>query len=255
MRPRSRHHRPLAPAEPTPARRHRPGAWCSRRRELLMLTSIATLALMILLARLPLKSPLFGSDVLNRYMATVDAWSEPLPLITSQEIRRAAPKRLIDRFILDTDLPESDLDSRALEEIEIERPGVDAAVAARAPSAVASLTLPDLTSTSRYMQTAITPPLVDDPPRLHFGSMLIDYPLSALKKAVEGLVIVRFTVETDGRAYDIDIVSSLEPECDEAVVRALRDARFVPGKSKGRHVPALSQIAVRFKIEERAGPY
>lgn len=220
-----------------------------------MLTSIGTLAMMILIARLPFDSRLFGSGGLGRYVTASDASSEPLPLITAHEIRSEAPRRLIDRFLLDTALPESDLDPDALEEIEAERPGFEAVVAPRAPTATASLTLPDLTSTSRFMQTAIVPPLVDDPPRLHFGSMLIEYPLSALKKAVEGLVIVRFTVETDGRAYDIDVVSSLEPECDDAVVRALRAARFVPGKSKGRHVPALSQIAVHFKIEERAGPY
>jgi TonB family protein len=98
------------------------------------------------------------------------------------------------------------------------------------------------------MHTAISAPTVDDAPRLRIGTMLIEYPLAALKKAIQGLVIVRFTVETDGRAYGINVVSGLGPECDAAVVSALRDARFIPGSYDGRRVPALSQIAVHFKI-------
>ena len=117
------------------------------------------------------------------------------------------------------------------------------------------MTLHDLANTSRYMHTAITAPVVDDPPRLRIGSMLIEYPFSALKKAIEGLVIVRFIVETDGRAYGIDVVSGLEPACDAAVVNALRDARFIPGQFRGRNVPALSQMAIRFRIEEASSGY
>lgn len=220
-----------------------------------MLTSIASLALMLLLARLPFGGALFGSGGPNAYMTLLSYSSDPLPLITTHEIRRERPRRPVESIVRREVLPESDLLVDELEELELVRPGIDARVQHRLPAVAASLTLHDLTSTSEFMQTAITAPVVDSPPRLRIGSMLIDYPLSALRKAIEGLVIVRFTVETDGRAYGIDIVSGLEPACDAAVVDALRDARFFPGQFRGRNVPALSQLAVRFRIDERGGYY
>lgn len=235
---------------PSHRERRRPGSWCRNRRELLMLTSICTLTIMLLLAKLPLGHSFFGSNDFEAYLSVSHYPDDALSLITSHEIGPDRPQRPVERLLPNEILPESDLVPDDLMEIELDQPGVNAPVAHRLTAALASLTLHDLANTSRYMQTAITAPVVDDPPRLRIGSMLIEYPLSALKKAIEGLVIVRFTVETDGRAYGIDVVSGLEPACDAAVVSALRDARFVPGQFRGRNVPALSQMAIRFRIEE-----
>lgn len=80
--------------------------------------------------------------------------------------------------------------------------------------------------------------------------ILIGYPISALQKAIQGLVIVRFTVEPSGRASSIEIVKGLDPACDEEVVEAVERARFMPGKRKGRDVPAYSQMTVRFVLAE-----
>lgn len=215
-----------------------------------MLTCIGTLATLLILAKLPLGTSLFGSDKITAFMATSSYPDDPLPFITAHEIRRERPKRPTERLLPNEVLPESDLGPDELMEIDLDQPGIDAPVAHRPATTVASLALHDLVNTSRYMQTAISTPVVDDPPKLRIGSMLIEYPLSALKKAIEGLVIVRFMVERDGRAYDIAVVSGLEPACDAAVVSALRDARFIPGQSRGRDVPALSQMAIRFKIED-----
>ncbi len=233
----------------------RPGSWCQRRRELLMLTSIASLTLMLVLAKLPAGSTFFTSDERDAYLVPPSHLTESLPLITAQEILSKNLQRPVERFQPDEVLPESDLIPDELTEVDLARPGIEAPVAHRHPTTVASLKLHDLAKTARFMQTAIRAPVVDDPPKLRIGSLLIEYPMSALKKAVEGLVIVRFTVETDGRAYGINVVSGLEPACDAAVVDALRDARFVPGKFGGRNVPALSQLAVRFRIDDGSGFY
>lgn len=229
--------------------RRRPGSWCRARRELLMLTCIGTLGVMLFLAKLPFGGALFGSDDFSAYLSSPDYSDEELPLITAHEIRLNTPQRPVERFLPEEVLPVSDLVPDDLTDIDMDRPGINAPVALQRAAAVASMTLHDLANTSKYMQTAITAPVVEDAPRLRLGTMLIEYPMSALKKAIEGLVIVRFIVEPDGRAYGIDVVSGLEPECDAAVVSALRDARFIPGQSGGRNVPALSQMAVRFKIE------
>lgn len=220
-----------------------------------MLTCIGTLAVLLLIAKLPLGDSFFGSDNISAYVFSSNHLDEPLPLITAHEVRPEAPQRPVARFLPNEVLPESDLVPDELTEIDLDRPGFDAPIAHRPAATVASLSLHDLANTSKYMQTAIRAPVADDPPRLRLGSMLIEYPLSALMKAIEGIVIVRFIVEPDGRAYDIAVVSGLEPACDAAVVSALRDARFVPGQSRGRDVPSLSQLAVRFKIEGRSSGF
>ncbi len=220
-----------------------------------MVTCIGTLAVLLLLAKLPLKNSFFASGDFSAYLAMSVHFDESLPLITAHEVRPNAPRRPAEHILPAEVLPVDDLESGELTPIDADRPGINAPVAGRRADGVESLTLHDLANTSRYMYTAITAPLVDDPPRLRLGSMLIEYPLSALKKAIEGIVIVRFTVEPDGRAYGIDVVSGLEPACDAAVVDALRGARFVPGQLSGRDVPALSQIAVRFKIENRSSGF
>lgn len=84
--------------------------------------------------------------------------------------------------------------------------------------------------------------------------MFVRYPLSALKKAVEGLVIVRFVVETSGRASGIRVVKGLDPACDAEVVQAIENARFLPGKREGKEVPAFSQMTVRFVLEDSRRP-
>lgn len=234
---------------PSHRQRRRPGSWCRRRREMLMLTCIGTLTVMLLLVKMPLGDSFFGSDDFSVYTTSSIYPNESLPLITAHEIRSEAPQRPAFRFLPNEVLPESDLVPDELTEVDLDRPGFDAPIAHQRAAVVASLSLHDLANTSRYMQTGINTPVADDPPKLRIGSMLIEYPISALKKAIEGLVIVRFIVEPDGRAYGIDVVSGLEPACDAAVVSALRDARFIPGQSRGRDVPSLSQLAVRFRIE------
>lgn len=219
-----------------------------------MLTSIATLILFLLLANLPLKFPFSGSGGVYTYLPPRPT-SEPMTLITAHEVRSEVPGRPVERFLPNDVLPEDELKSDKLETAEITGRNAHGRIAHRRAAAVATLTLRDLVKTGGFLQTANTAPVVDTPPKLRIGSMLIEYPFSALKKAIEGLVIVRFTVEPDGRAYGIDVVRSLEPSCDAAVVQALRDARFVPGQSKGRSVPALAQMAIHFRIEERSGIY
>ena len=216
-----------------------------------MIGYVLALSFLLLLVKLPPDISLPGVSNMRALMAPHELTQEFLPLVTAHEIRsdasepeRAAPPKPVE------DVVDAEGESDAIPTAEAPRPTrLQSPIAHRRPEAVtSSIRLVDLAGTSRYMHTAISAPTVDDAPRLHLGSMLIEYPLAALKKAIQGLVIVRFTVETDGRAYGIDIVSGLEPECDAAVVSALREARFTPGSDGGRIVPALSQMAVHFKI-------
>lgn len=216
-----------------------------------MIGYVLSLSLLLLLVKLPPSMSFSGITGMHDFMAPRPSENDHLPMITAHELRSdAAPSQSIMPTEAVEDLPEA---GDGTEESSMaETPqliGVDTPVSTRRPEAVAtSVSLVSLAATTRYMHTAISAPTVDDAPRLRIGTMLIEYPLAALKKAIQGLVIVRFTVETDGRAYGINVVSGLGPECDAAVVSALKEARFVPGRYAGRRVPALSQIAVHFKI-------
>ncbi len=214
-----------------------------------MIGYVLSLTLLLIVAHLPIDRSILGSSTLNAYMAPPATMNESLPFVTEHEAASESSLQRSDPLVDPSPFPS---DGDADETIDAERPprpSVQSRLPSRRPEALASSTnLVSLSSTTRYMHTAISAPTVEDAPKLRIGTMLIDYPLSALKKAIQGLVIVRFVVETDGRAYGIDVVRGLEPACDAAVVSALREARFVPGRNAGRRVPAYSQIAVHFKI-------
>ena len=216
-----------------------------------MIGYVLSISLLLLLVKLPPSMSFSGMTGINDLMAPRPSEDDYLPTITAHELRSDAAR---SQSVIPTEAVEDVLKTGdgTEESAMAETPrliGVDTPVSTRRPEAIAtSVSLVSLAATTRYMHTAISAPTVDDAPRLRIGTMLIEYPLAALKKAIQGLVIVRFTVEMDGRAYGINVVSGLGPECDAAVVSALRDARFIPGSYDGRRVPALSQIAVHFKI-------
>lgn len=258
--PDSRHTAPEAVSGASrPLSRRRPGSWSASQPIHLLIGYVISLALLLTLTKLPIDRSLLESNILRTFIAPPDRSIEWLPVATRHESAAEFRKRT-SAIPLQTSATETQIletvPEQATANLEAEsspRAQLGSRVPSRRVEAVSSSTnLASLTATTRYMHTAISAPTVDDAPRLRIGTMLIDYPLSALKKAIQGLVIVRFIVETDGRAYDIDVVSGLEPECDEAVVSALRDARFIPGRAGGRTVPAVSQIAVHFKIVDGA---
>lgn len=64
-----------------------------------------------------------------------------------------------------------------------------------------------------------------------------EYPKKALKKCIEGNVVVRFVVTTEGTTTDIEVVSS-RPEgvFEKAAIAAVEKWRFEPRVLKGMPV-------------------
>ena len=77
----------------------------------------------------------------------------------------------------------------------------------------------------------------------------VRYPDSAAKVALEGDVVVRFIVDEEGRARDIEVMSGIGAGCDEEAVRAVREARFVPGMQDGRPVKVKMTLVIPFRGE------
>ena len=78
----------------------------------------------------------------------------------------------------------------------------------------------------------------------------VTYPDAALKQGVQGMIILRFVVERDGRVGEIQVRSSLSPECDREAIRVVKSMpRFIPAKLNGRPIRKWFTVPIRFIIQ------
>ncbi len=87
----------------------------------------------------------------------------------------------------------------------------------------------------------------DELPRVRY--MDLEYPRAAKPERIEGRVILSFLVETDGRAYDIEVLRPLHPACDAEAVRAIGEAIFKPGLRNEIKIPIRMYMILRFEFE------
>lgn len=76
----------------------------------------------------------------------------------------------------------------------------------------------------------------------------VDYPDMAKRAGVEGRVIVQFVVDEDGRVQDPRIVRGVGAGLDDEALRAIKQARFVPGVQNGRPVKVKMSVPITFKL-------
>jgi len=89
---------------------------------------------------------------------------------------------------------------------------------------------------------------VDEAPRL-IRRKSPPYPRMARREEIEGLVLVEFLVNREGKVMDIRIVKSVPRGIfDEAVRSALRGYRFRPATWKGRPVNCRCTKKFRFVL-------
>lgn len=75
------------------------------------------------------------------------------------------------------------------------------------------------------------------------------YPSNAQDNGIQGKVMVRFKVRTDGTISDITIEKSLSQECDQAAIAAVRQLnRFKPAKRSGHNVAAWLHLPITFRL-------
>ena len=84
-------------------------------------------------------------------------------------------------------------------------------------------------------------------PRL-IAEVLPDYPASALERNVRGRVRLSIIVRHDGHASDIRVVRPLDPDLDEAAIRAVAQWRFEPGRLGAVAVDVMALVDVDFSI-------
>ena len=76
----------------------------------------------------------------------------------------------------------------------------------------------------------------------------IRYPERARRRGVEGSVIVKFVVDEQGHVVDLFVERGLGSGCDEEALRVVRQARFRPGRHRGRPVKVQLSLSITFSL-------
>ena len=75
------------------------------------------------------------------------------------------------------------------------------------------------------------------------------YPEEAMKKGIQGRVIVTFTIRKDGSITDIHVPKPVDPLLDAEAERVVSDMpKWTPGKQKGKPVSVKYTIPVTFRL-------
>ena len=76
------------------------------------------------------------------------------------------------------------------------------------------------------------------------------YPEDAQKQKVEGRVLVKFVVETDGSIFNIEVVKNAFPSLDAEAERVTRlMPKWTPGKQKGQVVRVKFVLPINFSLK------
>lgn len=85
---------------------------------------------------------------------------------------------------------------------------------------------------------------------MEFIATNLRYPQQAVKDDVQGMVLVDFVINTEGKATDPKIVRSLSPECDAEVIRVVSlMPAWTPGQQDGKTVNVKYTLPVMFKTK------
>lgn len=75
------------------------------------------------------------------------------------------------------------------------------------------------------------------------------YPRLEQKLGIEGTVIVRFVINTDGSIQGVEVVRSAGEGLDEAAMNVIKNSpKWNPGKNAGRPVRSRMTIPIKFKL-------
>jgi len=77
----------------------------------------------------------------------------------------------------------------------------------------------------------------------------VRYPEMARKAGIEGRVIIQFIVNEQGNVENPRVVRGIGGGCDEEALRAVKQAKFRPGRQRGQPVRVQYSLPVVFKLQ------
>ena len=86
---------------------------------------------------------------------------------------------------------------------------------------------------------------------LEFVKKNLKYPKLALENKIEGVVIVRYTINKEGKVIKTDVKNSLGYGCDEEAERVVRLLKFHVPKNRKIKVIFHKKIHIRFSLPKK----
>ncbi len=78
----------------------------------------------------------------------------------------------------------------------------------------------------------------------------IHYPESAKQNNIQGKVLIRFCVNSDGKVDQVSVMQGVSPDLDKEAMRVVQSLpKFIPGKSSGKPVPVWYSIPINFSLK------
>ncbi len=75
-----------------------------------------------------------------------------------------------------------------------------------------------------------------------------DYTAKARVAGIEGLVGLQLTVTKEGKAEDVKVIKTLDPELDANAVRTVRTWKFRPATKNGQPTSVQIKVMVSFQL-------
>lgn len=77
----------------------------------------------------------------------------------------------------------------------------------------------------------------------------LDYPIKSRDAGIQGRVLVRFVVSTDGSISSVSILEGVSPELNAEAIRVVKTLkRFKPGYQDGEPVPVFYMVPISFNL-------
>jgi protein TonB len=76
----------------------------------------------------------------------------------------------------------------------------------------------------------------------------IQYPELARKAGVEGMVVVQFIVDQEGNVTEPTVLRGIGAGCDQEALRVVQQAKFEPGRQRGKPVRVKMSLPIRFSL-------
>lgn len=91
------------------------------------------------------------------------------------------------------------------------------------------------------------------PQMMKFIVSNIKYPKDAIKKGMQGAVVVQFVVEPDGSVSNVHVVRRVFPSLDTEAVRMVKAMpKWSPGMQNGKPVRVRFNVPIRFSLNGNA---
>jgi len=74
------------------------------------------------------------------------------------------------------------------------------------------------------------------------------YPQSAKEANIQGKVLIKAIIDEKGNVSETEVINSIQKDCDQAAVDAIKKTKFTPATKDGKPVKAEVVIPVMFKL-------